>query len=148
MCAVRRLRSACAFAQSDQRLSCPHEETFHRNFIIISCEEILSRKYIGHSNQCILSRYCYRVWADRIGFNVAYAWHSYKESESPRSYSDLGPGLQSFLRVKVYFNLTNVLLNPVIPLKKQCRSRSVGFFSALFVFMSSYKQSGLSNLTG
>ena len=27
MCAQQRLRSACAFAESDQSLRCPHEET-------------------------------------------------------------------------------------------------------------------------
>ena len=29
MCTQRRLRSACAFSQSDQSLHCPHEETLH-----------------------------------------------------------------------------------------------------------------------
>ena len=29
MCAQRRLKSACASAQSDQSLHCPHEDTFH-----------------------------------------------------------------------------------------------------------------------
>ena len=29
MCAQRSLKSACAFAQSDQSLRCPHEETLH-----------------------------------------------------------------------------------------------------------------------
>ena len=29
MCAQRRLKSACASAQSDQNLCCPHEETLH-----------------------------------------------------------------------------------------------------------------------
>ena len=29
MRAQQRLRSACAFAQSDQSLRCPHEETLH-----------------------------------------------------------------------------------------------------------------------
>ena len=33
MCAQRRFKSACAFAQSDQSLRCPHEETLHLGYL-------------------------------------------------------------------------------------------------------------------
>ena len=43
MCVQRRLRSACASAQSDQSLCCPHEETLHPWLIKMRPVKILIR---------------------------------------------------------------------------------------------------------
>ena len=82
MCAQRRLKSACAFAQSDQSLRCSHEETLYPWL-----SKICSRKILIRFSECPCSNFFFgggglffffffllfrhsdlAVWSEKYGF--------------------------------------------------------------------------------
>ena len=71
MCAQRRLKSACAFAQSDQSLRCPHEETLHPWLSKMHTMKILIRlrKCAGWSKSSLcahIQRYVFLRWGSDL----------------------------------------------------------------------------------
>ena len=99
MCAQRRLRSACASAQSDQSLRCPREESLHPWLSKMRTVKILTslREFAGWSESSLgapVRRYvlgccrsfCYSlsfstIWANSAEVNIIFFFRNLKKKK-------------------------------------------------------------------